>query len=228
MNVLTWNCNMRFSTKYHLVERYDADILIIQECEKLPQDFIKNSELFWVGQNENKGLAVIVKGKSSKLLANMNNELIYFLPIQTEFGLIIGTWAFNRRAKKFGPNASGNLVDALTHYEQQISLQKNIIISGDFNNGPRWDLKYFHRNNFRHINSELTKREFTSTYHSIVNEEFGTESVKTFFHQRNEKKGFFIDYVYSKGFDAVNCEVGTFENWKIYSDHVPVIAEFKD
>ena len=72
---------MRFSTKYHLVERYDADILIIQECEKLPQDFIKNSELFWVGQNENKGLAVIVKGKSSKLLANMNNELIYFLPI---------------------------------------------------------------------------------------------------------------------------------------------------
>ena len=153
MKILTWNCNLNFSRKYKQVEQYDADILIIQECEKLPIDFIAGKQLFWMGRNESKGLAVIVKGDSSRPIDNINNELIYFLPIQTQFGLIIGTWAFNHRARKFGPSASGNLVEALTHYEAQILSNTKIVISGDFNNGPQWDFKYFHRNNFRHINS---------------------------------------------------------------------------
>ena len=228
MKILTWNCNLNFSRKYKQVEQYDADILIIQECEKLPIDFIAGKQLFWMGRNESKGLAVIVKGDSSRPIDHINNELIYFLPIQTQFGLIIGTWAFNHRARKFGPSASGNLVEALTHYEAQILSNTKIVISGDFNNGPRWDFNYFHRNNFRHINSELYRREFTSAYHFIFNEEFGAENAHTFFHQRNRKKEFFIDYIYAKGFETVNCEVGTFEDWKTYSDHVPVIAEFKD
>jgi endonuclease/exonuclease/phosphatase family metal-dependent hydrolase len=228
VKILTWNCNLNFSRKYKQIEQYDADILIIQECEKLPIDFIAGKKLFWMGKNEAKGLAVIVKGDSSMPLENINNDLIYFLPIQTQYGLIIGSWAFNRRAKKFGLACSGNLADVLEFYKSSISSNSQAIISGDFNNGPRWDLKYFHKNNFRHINSELNKKEFTSAYHFITNEELGTENDCTFFHQRNVKKGFFIDYVYSKGFETLNCEVGTFDNWNIYSDHVPVIAEFKD
>jgi len=228
MNVLSWNCNMSFSTKYHLIEQYEADIIIIQECEKLPIDFIAGKQLYWMGRNEAKGLAVIVKGDSSRPLDNINSNLIYFLPIQTQYGLSIGTWAFNRRAKKFGPICSGNFVDALEFYLSSISSNSQAIIAGDFNNGPRWDLKYFHKNNFRHINSELNKKEYTSVYHFITNEGLGAENTCTFFHQRNKKKGFFIDYIYSKGFETVNCEVGTFDNWNIYSDHVPVIAEFRD
>lgn len=227
MKIFTWNCNLNFSRKYKQVEQYDADILIIQECEKLPIDFIAGKQLFWMGRNESKGLAVIVKGDFSRPVDNINNELIYFLPIQTQFGLIIGTCAFNHRARKFGPSASGNLVDMLAHYTAQILSNTKIIISGDFNNGPRWDFNYFHRNNFQHINSELDKREFTSAYHFIFNEKFGAENTHTFFHQRNKKKQFFIDYIYSKGFEAVSCEVGTFDSWNIYSDHVPVIAELR-
>jgi exonuclease III len=71
VKILTWNCNLNFSRKYQQVEQYDADILIIQECEKLPIDFIAGKKLFWMGKNEAKGLAVIVKGDSSKPVANI-------------------------------------------------------------------------------------------------------------------------------------------------------------
>ena len=33
MKILSWNCNCRFRDKYHLLDKYNADILIIQECE---------------------------------------------------------------------------------------------------------------------------------------------------------------------------------------------------
>ena len=225
MKILTWNCNLNFSTKYKQVEQYDTDILIIQECEKLPIDFIAGKQLFWMGRNEAKGLAVIVKGDSAAPLENINNDLIYFLPIQTQFGLIVGTWAFNRRARKFGSMCSGNLAEALKFYESSISSNSQAIISGDFNNGPQWDFTSFHINNFRHLNSELSNRNFISSYHQFTNEEFGAENSDTYFHQRNQKKGFHIDYTYTKGFEVLNCTVGSYTDWNSFSDHIPVISE---
>jgi len=227
VKILTWNCNLNFSRKYQQVEQYDADILIIQECEKLPIDFMPGKQLFWMGRNEAKGLAVIVKGDSATPLENINNDLIYFLPIQTQFGLIVGTWAFNRRARKFGSMCSGNLADVLKFYEPSISSNSQAIISGDFNNGPQWDFTSFHINNFRHLNSELSNRNFISSYHKFTNEEYGAENSDTYFHKRNQKKGFHIDYVYTKGFEVLNCTVGIFTDWYLISDHVPVVTELR-
>ena len=39
----------------------DADVCIIQECEKLKEDHFPNSKFFWTGRIENKGLGVLVK-----------------------------------------------------------------------------------------------------------------------------------------------------------------------
>jgi hypothetical protein len=182
-------------------------------------------QLFWMGRNEAKGLAIIVKGDSSRPVANINNDLIYFLPIQTQFGLIVGTWAFNRRARKFGSMCSGNLADVLKFYEPSISSNSQAIISGDFNNGPQWDFTSFHINNFRHLNSELSNSDFISSYHNFTNEKFGAENSDTYFHHRNQEKGFHIDYVYTKGYEVLNCTVGSYADWHLISDHVPVISE---
>ena len=35
MKIVTWNCNLNFAKKYQHIESMDADICIIQECEKL-------------------------------------------------------------------------------------------------------------------------------------------------------------------------------------------------
>ena len=34
MKIITWNCNGAFRKKYHTLDKYHADILIIQECGK--------------------------------------------------------------------------------------------------------------------------------------------------------------------------------------------------
>ena len=65
MKIITWNCNLNFAKKYQHIESMDADICIIQECEKLKEDYFPNSKFFWTGRIKNKGLGVLVKNGSS-------------------------------------------------------------------------------------------------------------------------------------------------------------------
>ena len=228
MKILTWNCNLCYAEKSKQIDSFDADVLVIQECESLPSDYKPGYQLFWVGNNEKKGLAVLVRGTNSFIVKKETKDFAYFLPVQTDFGLVIGVWSFNRRAKKFGINVSGYIVDALEVFDTEISRNTRVVIAGDFNNGPRWDLRGFHRNNFRLIQSELTSRGFISAYHTEFSEEPGSEKLGTHFHQRNPKKRFHIDYIYSKGFSVAGVQLEAFTNWKEFSDHVPLSAELTD
>jgi exonuclease III len=225
VKVLTWNCNLQFSEKSQLIESFDADVLIIQECEKLPMDFLPGFQLFWVGRNENKGLAVLVRGKDAHNVNKSEDDFAYFLPIQTSFGLIVGVWSFNQRAKRFGSGVSGYIIDFLETYICEISTSSKVVIAGDFNNGPRWDIRRFHRNNFRLIQNELTNQGFKSSYHEALSENVGNETLGTHFHQRNPLKSHHIDYIFSKGYNIGAFEVGEFSNWRNSSDHVPLVAE---
>ena len=228
MKIITWNCNLQFAKKLKQVESFDADVLVIQECESLPSDYKPGYQLFWVGNNDNKGLAVLVRGRNSFIVEKETNDFAYFLPVQTDFGLVIGVWSFNRRAKKFGSKVSGYIVDALEAFDNEISSNLRVVIAGDFNNGPKWDLRGFHRNNFRLIQSELKSRGFISAYHTAFSEEPGSEKIGTHFHQRNPLKNFHIDYIYSKGFTVAGVQLEGFANWKEFSDHVPLAAELTD
>lgn len=228
MKILTWNCNLQFSKKSEHIDSFEADVIIIQECEFLPSDFKPGYQLFWTGRNQRKGLAVLVRGSSSHKVERVDNDFAYFLPIQTEFGLIVGVWSFNHRARKFGLNVSGYLVDALEALDEEIGSNEKVVIAGDFNNGPKWDKKRFHRNNFSYIQSELEVRGFLSSYHVASSEEVGSEKLGTYFHQRNPDKSYHIDYVYSKGFQLGESQIAEFAKWQDFSDHVPLVAELTD
>jgi len=228
MKILTWNCNLHYAKKSEQIESFDADVLVIQECESLPNDYKPGYQLFWVGNNDKKGLAVLVRGANSFIVKKESSDFAYFLPVQTDFGLVIGVWSFNGRAKKFGSKVSGYIVDALEAFETEISSNAKVVIAGDFNNGPRWDLRGFHRNNFRLIQSELMGRGFISAYHTAFSEEPGSEKIGTHFHQRNPQTHFHIDYIYSKGFRVAGVQLEDFANWKEFSDHVPLAAELTD
>ena len=228
MRILTWNCNLQFSKKSELIKLFDADVIVIQECERLSIDYFEGYQFFWTGKNEMKGLAIVVRGSNSFIVEGSESRFAYFLPVQTEQGLVIGVWAFNHRAKKFGTQISGYISDALSFYDSRISDTSKVVIAGDFNNGPRWDLRGFHKNNFRFVQAQLEEKGFRSSYHVHSKEFFGEESMSTYFHQRDPDKKYHIDYVFSKGFQVDEVKVGDFKEWCALSDHVPLFVRLAD
>ena len=85
MRIVNWNCNGAFRKKFSLLEQFNADIVVIQECEnpevandKLYKEWATN--FIWIGENKNKGLGIFCK--DSLKLSNNNwetNELKYFI-----------------------------------------------------------------------------------------------------------------------------------------------------
>ena len=225
MKILSWNCNLKFAKKYENLESIDADILIIQECEKLKEDYFPNGKFLWTGRLENKGLGVLIKNKSASLDPIYNPNLINFLPIQSDEIRILGVWAYNHRAVKFGTNVSGNTIDALDYYGEWLTEGFHpCIFGGDFNNSPMWDKKN-KPNNFQNINHTLNSFGFKSAYHSTTGDDFGVETQATLFHTKNESKKYHIDYLYLKSLEVKSLEIGSYEDWIEYSDHVPIIVE---
>lgn len=214
---------MNFKNDYSALKNSDVDILFIQECERVPRNYYEGFDFHWVGQNDKKGLAVLTRGDSKFPQDIYSSKFAYFLPVVFNDTLVLGTWAFNGRAKKFGEHASGYFLEVLEHYEDWIKSSRNVIIAGDFNNGPQWDV-VGHSNNFANINAALNDLGLTSAYHSYFSEEYGEESHHTYFHQRNPLKPFHIDYIYSNFKNVDSVEVGKFFNWSHLSDHVPLTA----
>ncbi len=57
MKIISWNCNGAFRKKFHLLDKFNADIIIIQECEN-PDESIEiykkwSDNFLWIGQNKN-------------------------------------------------------------------------------------------------------------------------------------------------------------------------------
>ena len=113
MIITSWNCNLKLKEKYHHLDQFQSDIITIQECEKLERDYFTNTTYFWIGQNENKGLGVLVKDKSAKISECHNSNYVYFLPIETDDMNILGVWAYNHRAIKYGTQFDGSTLNAI-------------------------------------------------------------------------------------------------------------------
>ena len=227
MKIITWNCNLNFAKKYEHIESMDADVCIIQECEKLKEDYFPNSKFFWTGRIENKGLGVLVKNGSASLDSSHNPDLINFLPVISDNLKILGVWAYNHRAKKFGDNVSGETIQAIEFYKEWLE-DKDLpcVIGGDFNNSIIWD-RPNNKNNFENINTQLENLGFASVYHSRTNDEFGLEETATFFHTKQESKKYHIDYLYLKSLQSSSFELGKYKDWIELSDHSPMVVEVK-
>jgi exonuclease III len=225
MKIVSWNCNLNLAKKFVHLEAIDADIFIIQECEKLKEDYFPNAKFFWTGRIENKGLGIIIKNKSALLDPIHNPNFINFLPIRSDEIKIMGVWAYNHRAVKFGDNVSGKTIEAINHYKNWlVEDQMPSVFAGDFNNSVIWD-KSKNDNNFQNINKKLESFGFLSTYHSLTGDVFGDEDKPTFFHTKNILKQYHIDYIYLKSSEATSVKVGEYHDWIKLSDHVPIITE---
>ncbi len=231
MKILTWNCGGAFRKKFDSLAGFNADILVIQECEdpsrtrdKRYQKWAKNS--LWVGENKNKGLGIFAN--DGTIITNLEwetNQLKYFIScrVNDEFNLL-GAWCHGANSPTFG------YIGQLWKYLQlhKTKLRKSII-AGDFNSNvfwDRWDRWWNHSDVVR----ELKEHQIESLYHHHFKEEQGKETSPTFYLHKKTSKPYHIDYIFASDdflTSLKTMEIGTTENWLDKSDHMPVICEFE-
>ncbi len=220
---------MAFRNKAHLLEQYDADILIIPECEH-PEKLISSSatkqpnDILWFGSNINKGLAVLsFNNYRIKLLDIHNKDITIVLPI----GVTGGEYDFTMLAIWAGKGYIRQVWNAIKFYDKLIS-DKNTLLIGDFNSNSIWDYKHG-KNNHSSMAVELQKKKITSTYHHYYNLSQGKEKHPTFSLFRHKDKPYHIDYCFASSDlikNLTKVEVGSHDEWSKYSDHSPLVIDF--
>jgi exonuclease III len=232
MRIIAWNCNMAFRKKADQVLRYKPDILIIPECEHPDKLFFPDppNGIVWHGDNQHKGLGIFSFGDYElKLLPEHAPSLKTILPISvkgenTDFTLF-AIWANNPLDK--GNQYVGQMWKAIHHYEHLIKPEKTIL-AGDFNSNSIWD-KPRRIGNHTALVDALDLKGIKSIYHHHGGHLHGKEPHPTFNLYKNIDKPYHLDYCFaSEDFilKLVDIEIGNYNDWKKYSDHLPLIINF--
>lgn len=233
MKIITWNCQMAFRKKVHLIQIEKPDILIIPECEhpdKLVSLALNATSVLWYGTNKNKGLAVFSFGcYHLSPIDDHSSELKLFCPIRVTSNemdfVLFAVWANNPQDWEY--RYIGQVWKALNYYEN-ILRTAQIIIMGDFNSNVIWD-KLHRKISHTMVVDRLGDFGIYSTYHKHNNELQGKELSPTFHMYRHQDKQYHIDYCFASNFfleRLIEVEVGAFDNWTLHSDHNPLIVTF--
>ncbi|HKC36603.1 MAG TPA: endonuclease/exonuclease/phosphatase family protein [Chitinophagaceae bacterium] len=235
MKIITWNCNMAFRKKADFILAHKPDILIVPECEhpdklKFNIDTPKPTDILWFGDNQYKGLGIFSYSKFRfKLRKTHNPRLKIIIPIAVTGGnydfTLYAIWANNPS------DPDGQYVEqvwkAIRHYDKHLTNKTTILI-GDFNSNTIWDRKY-REGNHSNVVKALEDKGIYSTYHLLHKQEQGKEQHPTLYMYRHKDKPYHIDYCFASKDIAgkiESVEIGDFDFWSQYSDHVPVIITF--
>jgi exonuclease III len=238
LRIVTWNCNGALRKKFASIEKLNADIYIIQECENPNRvatkpkgyDTFVESHL-WVGENKNKGLGVFARKGIAIEKIELNQtwngfNLKWFLPFQIENKQkMLAVWSHQGESDKY--RYIGQFWCLLQNNKEQL---RNTVIAGDFNSNVIWDYK---RKECTHSNcvKELQEIGTESLHHTIDGTIQGKETIHTFYMHKNEEKKYHIDYFFVPK-DLINetaeFRIESFSQWKDLSDHVPLVWEYDD
>lgn len=236
MKIITWNCNMAFRKKAKLILPYQPDILIVPECEhpdklKFDPGTQNPTDSLWFGQNLNKGLGIFSYGRCElELEYTYNPSIKTIVPIIATLKrsriMLYAIWAYNP------DDPDGVYVEqiwkAIDHYDQFITNKKTIL-AGDFNCNTIWDKKR-RISNHSNVVKRLEEKGIYSSYHLHHKQIQGKEQHHTLYMYRHKNKPYHIDYCFVSADLAKkikDVEIGDYEYWTQYSDHVPVMVTFK-
>ena len=226
---------MAFRKKAEFILTHKPDILIVPECEhpdklKFKDGTPEPTDTLWFGSNKNKGLGIFSYSDFRfRLLDTHNPAIKMVIPIAVtckgEGFTLFAIWANNPT------DPDGQYVEqvwkALHHYDALLTNKRTILI-GDFNSNTIWDRKY-RESNHSNVVQLLEKKKIFSTYHQHHKQVQGKEKHPTLYLYRHKDKPYHIDYCFvskdlAKKLQSV--EIGDYDFWMQYSDHVPVIVTF--
>jgi len=145
-----------------------------------------------------------------------NNDFRFFL---------FAVWA--QRTKDYDYRHIGQIWKAISHYKEILSNEKVIII-GDFNSNIMWDKNHRLASHSMTVEA-LSNLLIYSSYHNHYGVSQGGESHPTFFLYRHKNKPYHIDYCFTSNYFNKRLKsvlVGNYDDWRKYSDHLPLIVDF--
>jgi hypothetical protein len=205
------------------------DVLVVPEAEELrPANVIGATPVCshrWVGDNRNKGLAVLSYGNYSFRVHDAYDPRHRWVPPLAVDGpepfTLFAVWTVKHEETGYYVSC---LFEALETYRTILEAER-VIWAGDFNQSTLFDSPddplAFSRWLF-----QAAEFGFRSLYHVKLGCNHGCEPDKTFFLHHNLTKPHHIDYIFAKpgiydhAFDLV---VGQHASWAKFSDHMPLI-----
>ncbi len=237
MKIITWNCNMAFRKKAPHILAYAPDVLVVPECEhpdKLSyrDELCKATNVLWFGNNQNKGLCILsYNDYKLKLIKIHRPEFRMVVPISvthpTNRFTLFAVWANNP------DDSDGTYVEQVwkaIHCYHKYLKNKNTILAGDFNSNSIWDRKH-RAGNHSSVVDFLSRKGIHSAYHLHHQQEQGKEQHPTYYLYRHKDKPYHLDYCFASSnmIDRIaSVSIGDHQYWSSYSDHVPVMVDFRD
>lgn len=244
MKIVTWNCNGALRKKLNEADSLAADILIVQECEdpslSTPAYRQWAGDYLWVGDSKNRGLGVFARKKhhiealgwqgEHSIPGHQNNsssnhwttsDLKLFLPFTIDDDItVLAVWTQGGNNQVFG--YVGQLWKYLQIHREDLCGPRTLIL-GDFNSNTLWD-RQDRWWNHSDVVSELETKGVHSLYHRVFKEVQGKESRPTFFHYRHQDRPYHIDHVFvsSDLVEQSDLQVGEYDDWISFSDHMPI------
>lgn len=227
LKILTWNCHQKSFEEYmRYCNEFEADILVIQECVKPPEE---TPNCVWVGKDPNKkGLAVISREGYELTAMPLKQGLpSYYLPVAVKGPIRFNLMAvWTQAASPCYIQGAHKIIDCIQDYLLD-QYSSDMVIIGDFNSNSIWDRLHGKRSHTAFVQRLKNNHNMASTYHYFYKEEHGKEEVPT--HLWRYSQPFHIDYCFAPlewCERIVSVNVSDFEIWKERSDHVPILTEF--
>jgi len=207
---------------------------VIQECEnaeKIVFPDTQPTDVYWYSDGGKKGIGLFSFSDYRFTLKNeFESKFRYIIPVEVSSSgqsfTLMAVWAMNNKENRLA-RYIGQVWLAIQHYEHL--LEESVILIGDLNSNKIWDYKD-RVGNHSDVVKKLETFNICSLYHLLYNQPQGGEKHPTLFMNRKIERPYHVDYCFASSdfIEKVNSfQIGSFTEWSKYSDHCPLIIDFK-